>query len=225
MRALVVEDEKMLAESIRRGLINAGFVVDLAHDGMFGQRLAIENPYDVIVLDIMLPGRNGYEVLRTLRGLAVWTPTLMLTAKDGEYDQTDAFELGADDYLTKPFSFPVLVARLRALVRRAAPERPVTLVLGDLRLDPNRHTVTAGDVPLSLTSREFAVLQYLLRHSENVVSKTEILDNVWDPAFDGSDNIVEVYIAHLRHKLGVVAGRPTIQTVRGMGYRLSVTPA
>lgn len=223
MRVLLVEDEKLLAESIRRGLCNEGFVVDVAHDGVTGQRLAIENPYDVIALDIMLPGRNGYEVLRTLRQLSVWTPTLMLTAKDGEYDQTDAFELGADDYLTKPFSFPVFVARLRALIRRGAPERPVSLVLGDLRLDPNRHAVTAADQPLSLTAREFAVLQYLMRNSEDVVSKTEILDNVWDPAFDGNENIVEVYIGHLRHKLGDGPARPSIRTVRGAGYRLSLS--
>lgn len=223
MRVLVVEDEKLLAESIRRGLRNEGFVVDIAHDGVTGQQLAVENPYDVIALDIMLPGRNGYEVLRNLRQLSVWTPTLMLTAKDGEYDQTDAFELGADDYLTKPFSFPVFVARLRALIRRGAPERPVTLELGDLRLDPNRHAVTAAERPLSLTGKEFAVLQYLMRHSEDVVSKTEILDNVWDPAFDGSENIVEVYIVHLRHKLRAAQARSTIQTVRGKGYRLSAT--
>lgn len=221
MRVLIVEDEKQLAESIRRGLCNEGFVVDVAHDGVVGQQLATENPYDVIALDLMLPGRNGYEVLRNLRQLSVWTPTLVLTAKDGEYDQTDAFELGADDYLTKPFSFPVFVARLRALVRRGAPERPTTLVVGDLRLDPNRRAVTAADRPLSLTAREFAVLQYLMRHGEDVVSKTEILQNVWDPAFDGSENIVEVYIVHLRHKLAGAAAGPTIQTVRGMGYRLS----
>ncbi len=223
MRVLLVEDEKPLAESVRRGLVGEGFVVDVAHDGITGQWLATENPYDVIVLDIMLPGRNGYDVLRNLRELRIWAPVLMLTAKDGEYDETDAFELGADDYLTKPFSFIVLVARLRALIRRGAPERPVALTAGDLVLDPNTHDVTCCGTPVALTSREFAVLQYLMRHVDDVVSKPEILDNVWDPDFEGSDNIVEVYIGYLRRKLDDPFGRRSIETVRGSGYRLRST--
>jgi DNA-binding response OmpR family regulator len=224
MRVLLVEDEKALAETIRRGLTNEGFVVDVAHDGVTGQWLATENPYDVIVLDIMLPGRNGYDVLRNIRGLEIWAPTLMLTAKDGEYDQTDAFELGADDYLTKPFSFIVLVARLRALVRRGAPARPVRLTVGELELDPNTRVVTRNGHRISLTAREFAVLQFMMRHPEVVLSKAEILDNVWDPNFDGSDNIVEVYVGYLRRKIDAAFGVTSLETVRGMGYRLMPVP-
>lgn len=220
MRVLLVEDEKALAETIRRGLTNEGFVVDVAHDGVTGQWLATENPYDVIVLDIMLPGRNGYDVLRNIRGLEIWAPTLMLTAKDGEYDQTDAFELGADDYLTKPFSFIVLVARLRALVRRGAPVRPVSLTVGGLELDPNKRVVTRNGHRISLTAKEFAVLQFMMRHPEVVLSKAEILDNVWDANFDGSDNIVEVYVGYLRRKVDAAFGVTSLETVRGMGYRL-----
>jgi len=220
VRVLLVEDERILAETVRRGLVNEGFVVDVAHDGVTGQWLATENPYDVIVLDIMLPRRNGYDVLRNLRELKVWAPAMMLTAKDGEYDQTDAFDLGADDYLTKPFSFPVLVARLRALVRRGAPERPVVLRVGSLELDPSRHLVTRAGHAVTLTAKEFAVLQFLMRHPEQVLSKAEILDNVWDQAFDGSDNIVEVYIAYLRRKLDTAFGVTSLETIRGMGYRL-----
>ena len=220
MRVLLVEDEKALAETIRRGLTNEGFVVDVAHDGVTGQWLATENPYDVIVLDIMLPRRHGYDVLKNLRELQIWTPAMMLTAKDGEYDQTDAFDLGADDYLTKPFSFPVLVARLRALVRRGAPVRPVVLAVGGLDLDPNKRIVRRNGHRISLTSKEFSVLQFMMRHPEIVLSKAEILDNVWDQAFEGSDNIVEVYIGYLRRKIDVAFGVTSLETVRGMGYRL-----
>lgn len=220
MRVLLVEDEKALAETIRRGLTAEGFVVDVAHDGVTGEWLATENPYDVIVLDIMLPRRNGYEVLRNLRALKIWAPAMMLTAKDGEYDQTDAFELGADDYLTKPFSFVVLVARLRALVRRGAPARPVDLTVGGLMLDPNKRTVSRNGHPVTLTAKEFSVLQFFMRHPEVVLSKSEILDNVWDQAFDGSDNIVEVYVGYLRRKIDLAFGVTSLETVRGMGYRL-----
>ncbi|GAB3077929.1 response regulator transcription factor [Pedococcus soli] len=220
MRVLLVEDEKALAETLRRGLTNEGFVVDVAHDGITGQWLATENPYDVMVLDIMLPGRNGYDVLKNIRELKIWTPAMMLTAKDGDYDQTDAFDLGADDYLTKPFSFLVLVARLRALVRRGAPVRPVELAVGDLQLDPNKRTVSRNGHSIALTAKEFAVLQFMMRHPEVVLSKAEILDNVWDQAFDGSDNIVEVYVGYLRRKIDVAFGVTSLETVRGMGYRL-----
>ncbi|MFF0903621.1 UNVERIFIED_CONTAM: response regulator transcription factor [Kocuria sp. CPCC 205316] len=220
MRVLLVEDEVDLAESLRRGLTNEGFVVDVAHDGITGGWLARENPYDVVVLDLMLPGRNGYAVLEDLRAAENWVPVLMLTAKDGEYDQTDAFDLGADDYLTKPFSFLVLVARLRALIRRGAPERPVVLTVGSLRLDPVRRTVTRRGQALELTAKEYVILQYLMQNEEKVVSKLEIMDNAWDAGFEGSENIVEVYVGYLRRKIDAPFGLSTLQTVRGMGYRL-----
>jgi two-component system OmpR family response regulator len=217
----MVEDEVALAETVRRGLSNEGFVVDVTHDGVSGLSAAVENSYDVILLDLMLPLKNGYDVLRELRERSVWTPVLMLTAKDGEYDETDAFDLGADDYLTKPFSFMVLVARVRALVRRGAPERPVVLTLGTLTLDPVTRAVRRGDSAISLTAREYGLLQYLMRRHDQVVSKAEILDNVWDPAFDGGDNVVEVYIGYLRRKIDVPFGVQSLATVRGMGYLLS----
>ena len=175
---------------------------------------------DVVILDLMLPGKNGYAVLEELRAAENWVPVLMLTAKDGEYDQTDAFDLGADDYLTKPFSFLVLVARLRALIRRGAPERPVVLTVGSLRLDPVRRTVTRRGQLLELTAKEYVILQYLMQNAEKVVSKLEIMDNAWDAGFEGSENIVEVYVGYLRKKIDVPFGLTTLRTVRGMGYRL-----
>lgn len=220
MRVLVIEDEKALAETVRRGLTNEGFVVRVEHDGPAGLWAATEEPFDVIVLDIMLPGLNGYNVLREVRHRKIWTPIMMLTAKDGDYDQTDAFEFGADDYLTKPFSFMVLTARLRALVRRGAPERPVDLVVGSLVLNPNRRSVTRGKQEISLTAKEFALLHFLMRNHGSIVSKSEILTNVWDPAYDGAENVVEVYVGYLRKKIDAPYELATLQTVRGMGYRL-----
>lgn len=226
MRVLVVDDEVDLSESLRRGLTNEGFVVDVANDGVTGAWLAQENPYDVIVLDLMLPGKNGYTILKEIRAAKNWTPVLMLTAKDGEYDEADAFDLGADDYLTKPFSFMVLVARLRALMRRGAPERPVNITVGSLELDPTRHKVTRGDTVIELTAKEYVILQYLMQNADTVVSKLQIMDNAWDAAFEGSENIVEVYVGYLRKKIDVPFGLNTLQTVRGMGYRLVAdTPA
>jgi two-component system OmpR family response regulator len=221
MRILMVEDEKTLAETVRRGLTNEGFVVDVTHDGVSGLWAATENPYDVILLDLMLPLKNGYDVLKEIRERKIWTPVLMLTAKDGEYDQTDAFDLGADDYLTKPFSFIVLVARIRALMRRGAPERPVVLSLGTLRMDPVSRSVRRGGELVPLTAREYGLLHYLMRRHDQVVSKAEILDNVWDPAFEGGDNVVEVYIGYLRRKIDGPFGLQTLSTVRGMGYMLT----
>ena len=220
MRILVVDDEKGLVETLRRGLTNEGFVVDAAYDGVSGLSASTENSYDVILLDLMLPLKNGYDVLKELREQKVWTPVLMLTAKDGEYDQTDAFDLGADDYLTKPFSFPVLVARIRALIRRGAPERPVVLTLGSLTLDPLNRQVLRGATAISTTPREFGLLEYLIRRHDQIVTKAEILDNVWDPAFEGADNVVEVYVGYLRRKIDVPFGMQTLTTVRGMGYVL-----
>jgi len=224
MRVLVVEDEVSLAETVREGLTAAGFTVDVTHDGREGLWTATEAPYgtyDVVMLDIMLPRLNGYEVCRELRKRGVWTPVLMLTAKDGDYDQADAFDLGADDYLIKPFSFVVLVARLRALIRRGAPERPVVLSAGDLVLDPSEHRVFRAGTPIAVTPREFAMLEFLLRNRGHAVTKTAIIENVWDAHFDGDPNIVEVYVGYLRKKIDHPFGRTSIETVRGAGYRLA----
>jgi DNA-binding response OmpR family regulator len=218
---LVVEDETNLAEIVRAGLVDEGFAVDVVHTGVDGLWAATEHPYDVVVLDIMLPGLSGYEVCRRLRQRGVWTPLLMLTAKDGEYDQADALDLGADDYLIKPFSFVVLVARLRALVRRGAPARPAVLTAGDLTVDPARRQVARAGSPVKVTAREFALLEFLIRHRGDVVSKTAIIANVWDANFDGDPNIVEVYVGYLRKKIDQPFGRSAIQTERGMGYRLA----
>lgn len=216
MRVLVVEDEPSLTETITAGLRAEGFVVESAATGVDGLWHATNGQFDVIVLDIMLPGLNGYEVLRKMRAAQTWTPVLMLTAKDGDYDQTDAFDLGADDYLTKPFSFIVLTARLRALVRRGAPERPVVLTAGELSLDPARRVVMRAGASVSLTPREYGLLEYLLRNKDTVVTKVDILQNVWDTHYDGPDNVVEVYVGYLRRKLGA----DVISTLRGVGYRL-----
>lgn len=220
MRVLLVEDEQQLASALEMGLRAEGFVVVTALSGVEGLHEAIHNSYDVVVLDIMLPGHSGYEVLRRMRNAHVWTPVIMLTAKDGEYDQTDAFDLGADDYLIKPFSFKILVARLRALIRRGAPERPVVMTAGTLSLDPSRHIVMREDTAIELTAREFGVLEYLMRNKDTVVTKSDILANVWDAHFDGPDNVVEVYVRYLRRKIDIPFGTNTIETIRGVGYRL-----
>ena len=221
MRVLIVEDDKRVAATVRRGLEAEGFAVDVALTGPEGLWMATENPYDVIVLDIMLPEMSGYEVCRKLRDAANWTPILMLTAKTGEYDQAEALDTGADDYLTKPFSYVVLLARIRALLRRSGRAEPVVVyAAGDLVLDPARHRCVLGDTEVALTAREFAVLEYLMRRAGEVVAKSEILDNVWDFAFDGDPNIVEVYIRHLRKKIDEPFGRHLIETSRGAGYRL-----
>ncbi len=221
MRVLVVEDEVSLAQTVCEGLVGEGFAVDVVHTGPDGLWAATEYPYDVVVLDIMLPGLNGCEVCRCLRDGRIWTPVLMLTAKDGEYDQADALDLGADDYLTKPFSFVVLVARIRALARRGAPERPAVLTAGDLVVDPARRRVVRAGRDVKVTSREFALLEFLMRHSGDVVSKRSIIDSVWDMTFDSDPNIVEVYISYLRKKIDQPFGRAAIQTVRGAGYRIA----
>jgi len=220
MRVLVVEDEAVLAEGVRRGLEAEGFATDVAANGVDGLWMAQEHPYDAIVLDILLPGMNGYKVCAELRAAGVWTPILMLTAKDGDLDEAEALDTGADDYVTKPFSYVALVARLRALIRRGGAERPAVLAAGDLRLDPAEHRVWRGDVELALTGRELALLDYLLRCEGSVCSKTDIVDHVWNGDFDGDLNIVEVYVGHLRAKIDRPFGRSSIQTVRGAGYRL-----
>jgi len=221
MRALVVEDETRLADGVRRGLEAEGFAVDVASTGPDGLWMARENEYSVILLDIMLPGMSGYRVCETLRGEQNWTPIIMLTAKDGEWDQVEALDTGADDYLTKPFSFAILLARIRALVRRGAAERPSILTAGDISLDPSTRSVTRGTTPIDVTSREYAVLEYLLRRRGEVVTKREVIENVWDFDFEGDPNIVEVYVRHLRNKLDRPFGRESIETLRGFGYRLA----
>lgn len=222
MRLLLVEDEPTLAGSIRRGLEAEGFAVDHAADGHDGLWRAREGSYEAIVLDIMLPGMNGYEICRTLRKEEIWTPILMLTAKDGEYDEADAFELGADDYLRKPFSHVVLVARIRSLARRGSAPRPSAIAVGDLELNPATMTCRRGDTPIELTPREFSVLETLLRRSPGVVSKTELLDSVWGVDFDGDPNIVEVYVGYVRRKIDRPFGAETVRTVRGVGYQVAV---
>jgi DNA-binding response OmpR family regulator len=221
MRILVVEDEPRLAEGLRAGLVADGFAVDVAPTGTDGLWLAREEPFDAIVLDLMLPGLNGHRVCHALRAEGNWTPILMLTAKDGEWDEVEGLDAGADDYLTKPFSHAVLVARLRALLRRGAPERPALLSAGDLLLDPASRRVWRGEAELALTARELSLLEFLLRRRGEVLSKREILAHVWDFDFDGDPNIVEVYVRHLRDKLDRPFGRAAIETLRGAGYRLA----
>jgi DNA-binding response OmpR family regulator len=220
VRVLVVEDEKKVAAAIRRGLEAEGLAVDVALTGTEGLWFATENRYDVIVLDILLPGMNGYKICAQLREAGDWTPILMLTAKNGEYDQAEALDTGADDYLTKPFSFVVLLARLRALLRRSGRSEPVVYTAGDLKIDPIAHRCSRAEIEIPLTAREFAVLEFLMRRAGEVVAKAEILDNVWDFAFEGDPNIVEVYIGHLRKKIDEPFDRAAIETIRGAGYRL-----
>ncbi|MFE7383812.1 response regulator transcription factor [Streptomyces zhihengii] len=217
MRLLIVEDEKRLALSLAAGLTAEGFAVDVVHDGLEGLHRAAEGVHDLVVLDIMLPGMNGYRVCAALRAAGHDMPILMLTAKDGEYDEAEGLDTGADDYLTKPFSYVVLLARIRALLRRRgrAGGSPV-LVVGDLRVDTAARRVHVGEAEVTLTAKEFAVLEQLAHRAGQVVGKPEILEHVWDFAYEGDPNIVEVYVSTLRRKLG--AGR--IQTVRGAGYRL-----
>ncbi|WP_420452180.1 response regulator transcription factor [Ilumatobacter sp.] len=221
MRVLVVEDSEPLARSLEAGLTADGFAVDVALDGERALEMAALHDYDAIVLDIMLPRRNGWLVCRALRARDDWTPVLVLTAKDGDLDEAEAFETGADDFLRKPFSHLVLVARLRALIRRSSAQPSTELVVGDLVLDPTRRTVRRGEVRIELTAREFAVLEHLMAAAGAVVSKRDILDHVWDVDFAGDANIVEVYVGHLRRKVDVPFDRSSIETVRGRGYRLS----
>jgi len=221
VRVLVVEDEKRLAATLKRGLSSEGFAVDVALDGTQGLWMAREHAYDAVVLDIMLPGINGYRICGALREEGNWMPILMLTAKDGEYDEAEALDTGADDFLSKPFSFVVLVARLRALLRRGVRPRPSVLAAGDLLLDPAARSCRRGGVDIALTPREFSLLEYLLRRAGEAVSKTEILEHVWDYDFEGDPNIVEVYVGYLRRKIDGPFGRRGIETVRGAGYCLN----
>ncbi|GAA2410582.1 response regulator transcription factor [Nonomuraea africana] len=220
VRVLLVEDEKRLADLVKGGLTGEGFAVDVAYDGRDGLWMAKENDYDVIVLDVMLPRLNGYAICSKLREAGDWTPIMMLTAKDGVYDEAEALDNGADDYLAKPFSYVVLLARLRALVRRGGKERPVSLTVGDLTIDPAGLRCRRGETEIALTPKEFAVLHGLARRPGEVVSKSELLAQAWDFAYEGDPNIVEVYISALRRKIDLPFGRTTLVTVRGAGYRL-----
>jgi two-component system, OmpR family, response regulator len=215
VRVLVAEDEQRLAAALARGLTHAGFTVDLAEDGSRAFELATTVSYDAIVLDIMLPRLSGYEITKQLRLRGIWTPILLASAKDGEYDQADGLDLGADDYLTKPYSFVVLLAKLRALLRRGSPHRPALLECGALSFDPASRAVTLFGDAVDLTSRESAMLEYLMRNSTRTVTKTELLEHVW-PDANTDQNAVEVYAGYLRRKLG----RSVLRTVRGSGYRL-----
>ncbi len=221
MRILVVEDQKRLAAAIKKGLEAEGFAVDVAGDGEEGLWRGRTHPYDAIVLDILLPKVNGYQVCRSLRDEGNWTPILMLSAKAGDWDHAEALDTGADDFLPKPFSYVVLVAHLRALLRRGARERPSVLTAGDLILDPAAHSCRRGQQLIELSRREFSLLEFLMRHPDQVTSKGEILDHVWDFDFEGDDNIVEVYVRYLRRKIDIPFGRHAIETVRGAGYRLA----
>lgn len=221
MRILVVEDQSRLASALKRGLEAEGFAVDVALDGAEGLWTARARSYDVMVLDILLPKLNGYQVCATLRREGNWTPILMLSAKAGEWDEAEALDTGADDFLSKPFSYVVLVAHLRALLRRGVRERPVVLQAGDLVLDPATHTCRRGETDISLSPREFALLEFLLRRAGQVASKAEIINHVWDFDFEGDENIVEVYVHYLRKKIDLPFDRQAIGTIRGVGYRLA----
>ncbi len=221
MKLLLVEDDRKIATAVKRGLEAEGFTVEVVADGVDGLWQATEGTYDLIVLDVMLPGRNGYQICADLRDAGDWTPILMLTAKDRDLDETHALDTGADDYLAKPFSFPVLVARVRALLRRSTGRNPVPTDLGDLHVDPGQRRVRRGEVDVALTAREFDVLEFLVRRAGQVLAKHEILAGVWDYDFDGDPNIVEVYISRLRRKIDGPFERPLIETVRGAGYRVA----
>ncbi|MGH2726494.1 MAG: response regulator [Actinomycetota bacterium] len=220
MRVLVVEDHPRMSGLLKRGLEEEGFAVDVAANGEDGLWLATENSYDAIVLDVMLPGLDGFGVLERLRTAQRWAPVLLLTAKDAVEDRVHGLDLGGDDYLTKPFAFPELLARLRALMRRGSRERPSVLAVGDLALDPASREVRRGDTPIALTAKEFSLLETLMRHDGEVLSKAFLIEHVWDFAFDADSNVVEVYISALRRKIDKPFGRRSLETVRGAGYRV-----
>ena len=218
MRILIVEDEVKMARAIRRGLEHEGWTADVAPDGDEGLARASNETYDAVVLDVMLPRRDGFAVCKALRARGRWVPVLMLTARDAVDDRIRGLDAGADDYLVKPFAFGELLARLRALIRRGPSERPQVLCVGDVELDPAAHAVTRAGQAVELSAREFALLEYLMRHPGEVVSRTRLLDHVWDYEYGGGSNVVDVYVGYLRRKLERPFGRPFIRTVRGVGY-------
>jgi two-component system OmpR family response regulator len=220
VRILVVEDEIKMAALLKRGLEEEGYAVDTAPTGTDGIWLGTENPYDAIVLDLMLPDRDGFEVCRKLREAGRWAPVIMLTARDGVLDRVSGLDAGADDYLTKPFSFAELLARLRALLRRGQAERPVLLRVGDLTMDPAGHKIERQGEVINLTAKEFSLLEFFMRHPQEVLSRTRILEHVWDFAYEGDSNVVDVYVRYLREKIDRPFGRNSLETVRGSGYRL-----
>ena len=222
MRVLVVEDEVKMAALVRRGLEREGYAVDIASDGHEALWAAREQEYDVIVLDAMIPEPDGFAVCHTLRDESRWAPVLMLTARDSIEDRVRGLDAGADDYLTKPFAFEELFARLRALTRRGPVERPTVLEVGDLMLDPGAHAVHRGTERIDLSAKEFGLLEFLMRHPDEVLSRSRILEHVWDFAYEGGSNVVDVYVRYLREKVDRPFGRADIETVRGVGYRLRV---
>jgi len=219
VRVLIIEDEELMAASLRQGLQRDGYVADVTGDGREGLWMATENDYVALVVDVMLPGMNGYKIVDELRRLSNWTPVLMLTAKHGEYNQAEALDGGADDFLSKPFSYVVLQARLRALIRRGRPPRPAVLEASDLVLDPAVHECSVAGTPVMLTNTEYRLLEYLLRRNGDVATKQELLEHVWDGGYDRDTKVVDVYIGYLRRKVDAPFGRACIQTVRGVGYR------
>ena len=220
MRVLVVEDERKLGELLRRGLGEEGYAADLADRGEEALWMAQAVPYDAIVLDVMLPGADGFEICRRMRGSGVWAPVLMLTARDAVDDRVNGLDAGADDYLTKPFAFEELLARLRALTRRAPVERPPVLQVGDLRLDPAAHRAWRGDQELDLSAKEFALLELFIRRPGVTLTRTQLLDGAWDFAFESRSNVVDVYVRYLREKIDRPFGQHSLETIRGVGYRL-----
>ena len=220
MRLLVVEDSSKMASLLRRGLTEEGYAVDVVTNGVDAVWLATEESFDAIVLDVVLPDIDGFEVCRRLRRAGRWAPLVMLTARDDVSDRVKGLDAGADDYLTKPFAFEELFARLRSLVRRGPHERSPVLEVGDLALDPAEHSLRRGNEPIRLTPREFALLQFFMQHAGEALTRSRLLEHVWDFAFDGDPNIVDVYIGYLRDKIDRPFGRASIVTVRGIGYRL-----
>jgi two-component system, OmpR family, response regulator len=221
MRVLVVEDEVKMASLVRRGLAEEGYAADVAGSGEEALWMAEAHPYDAIVLDVMLPGRDGFDTCRALRKAGIWSPVLMLTARDAVDDRVSGLDAGADDYLTKPFSFAELLARLRALVRRGSVERPTELVVGDLRLDPAARRVWRGAAEIPLSPKEFALLETFMRRPGQALSRLQLIENAWDFAYENRSNVIDVYVRYLREKIDRPFGESSLETVRGVGYRLN----